>query len=142
MNHHYSDIRSRISEEPKWWDENAVPRYCDFSPNVTANIYAREVALCDIACQGCGARFKVAFSWSSVDYLNGKPVNHQPLTPDDAAALHYGDPPNAGCCASGPTMNCMDFRVLEFWRKDTNHWDWVRVPDNEVLMQDHPDYKA
>ena len=27
----YADIRSRIAEEPKWWDEEGVPRYCEFS---------------------------------------------------------------------------------------------------------------
>ena len=159
MNHHYADLRDRIPEPPVWFDEHAVPRYCPFTPNACANIYAREVAFCDIACQSCGARFNVAFSWSSVEFVKGVLHLHKQLTPTDAAHLHYGDPPNVGCCPSGPTMNCDDLRVLEFWRMggeeftapDQNdptmriclpgYFDWRRVPENEVLMCDHPDYR-
>ena len=155
----YADIRSRITEEPKWWDEEGVPRYCTFTPDETANIYAKEVALVDIACQSCGHRFDVAFSWGSTEWVAGVPRVHEPLTPEDAAHLHYGDPPNISCCPSGPTMNCDDLRVKEFWRKggkeftapDPTHpemsvclpgyFDWRRIPENEVLMPDHPDYK-
>jgi len=28
----YDDIRSRIKDAIRWWDDNGVPRYCDFSP--------------------------------------------------------------------------------------------------------------
>jgi hypothetical protein len=26
----YDDIKSRIDDDPKWYDENGVPRYDDF----------------------------------------------------------------------------------------------------------------
>lgn len=154
----YADIRSRIAEEPKWWDENGVPRYCDFIPDEVANIYATEVALVDIACQACGHRFKVAFSWDAVDWHAYVPEEHVPLTEADVLRLHYGDPPNAGCCGAGATMNCDDLRVLEVWRKGGDeftapsphdptmriclpgYFDWRRVPELEVLLPDHPDY--
>ena len=42
MNTEYDDIRALIAEPPRWWDEFAVPRYCDFHPRRAANIYARE----------------------------------------------------------------------------------------------------
>ena len=31
--------------------------------------------------------------------------------------LHYGDPPNDGCCDAGPTMNSVPHRVIEYWVK-------------------------
>lgn len=133
MNHHYNDITGRIPERPRWWDENAVPRYCDFSPDETANIYARQVALVEIACQSCGALFLVAFSQSyAFDMRSGKKV---PTLAEQAKAgtLHYGDPPNYGCCASGPTMNSDPQRVVEFWQKD-DRFEWQRVPELEVPL--------
>lgn len=29
--------------------------------------------------------------------------------------LHYGDPPNTGCCLSGASMNSEPRRILEYW---------------------------
>ena len=114
MNQAYADITERISEPPRWWDECAVPRYCAFTPRAVANIYAVEVALVEIACQNCGTRFLVA--WSRGDFVIDGAV--QETKPFDPQTFHYGDPPNAGCCAAGPTMNCNDLRVLECWRRD------------------------
>ena len=153
MNHHYSDIRARIEEEPTWWDEYAVPRYGPFTPDDGADIYAREIALVLIRCQNCGAPFKVAFSWNAyrLNYERVEGVDHegQPLFRMAPALslseripegrIHYGDPPNAGCCAAGPTMNCEDERVLEFWRKDWHDHDspthpWARCPELEIEL--------
>ena len=131
MNHHYADIRSRITEPPQWWDEHAVPRYVPFSPKETANIYARECALIEIACQGCGALFNVAWSRSNHDIGQNEDGTCwvKESKPFDPQRFHYGDPPNAGCCPAGPTMNSEPKRVLESWRKD---WpDWVRQPEKE-----------
>ncbi len=158
MNRYHRDIYERISGDPLWFDENAMPRYCAFAPDETANIYAREVALVDIACQGCGHRFLVAFSWDNIEFVRGVPVKHERFTPQTITRLHYGDPPNVACCLSGPTMNCLDLRVVEFWRKGgeeftapsphhptmrvclPGYFDWRRVPELEVLLPDHPDF--
>lgn len=51
-----------------------------------------------------------------------------------AGTIHYGDPPNAGCCPAGPTMNCWDLRVLEFWHQHDH--EWRRDP---VLERELPD---
>jgi hypothetical protein len=32
MLQHYEDILSRIAEPPRWFDEQGVPRYCEFAP--------------------------------------------------------------------------------------------------------------
>jgi hypothetical protein len=145
----YDDIRSRIPESPRWWDENGVPRYVPFTPDETADIYAQECALVLIACQSCGAEFLVAFSWPRIGFVKGAPITLTPLTLERVQRLHYGDPPNVGCCMAGSTMNCDDLRVLEFWRKGGDefteerdgmrvclpgYFDWRRVPELEISL--------
>lgn len=112
MNHDYSDIRSRIAAEPSWFDENAVPRYESFAPGNVADIYADEAILVEITCQGCGRKFEVAFSKGMLN-RDDWPLSRR-ITEKN---VHYGDPPNIGCCASGPTMNSEPRRVLQYWSR-------------------------
>ena len=140
MNCHYSDILSRIAEPPKWWDEHAVPRYCAFKPDECASIYAVEVAFVEIDCQNCGATFHVCFSWNreEIGYdESGKPwiKIREPMKLEEVQSLHYGDPPNAACCPAGPTMNSESRRVLEFWRKNRELWEFERVPELEINLK-------
>lgn len=123
MHHHYSDITDKLGE-PTWWDENAVPRYCEFGPNRGANIYAAEIALLLIACQGCGQEFRVAMSTGSYELTMGQPKLSDLVT---SGRVHYGDPPNARCCPAGPTMNSEPLRVIEFWDRRAES----RVPELE-----------
>jgi hypothetical protein len=118
---HYDDIISRIDIEPIWFDEHAVPRYCEFAPERSASIYVSEVALAEITCQGCGRLFRVAFSR----------VNVQSGTVAEAIrtkTLHYGDPPNVECCITGASMNSQPRRVIEYWHR--HHQEHTR--DNRV----------
>ena len=47
--------------------------------------------------------------------------------------IHYGDPPNRGCCVGGATMNSVCHRVVEFWeRRDA--FQWTRDRELEVIM--------
>lgn len=111
MNAGYEDIKKRIKETPKWYDDNGVPRYDDFHPDLSPNIYSNHIGLFEIACQHCHQRFFVSISAGVFDRLNG-------LAP---AKWHYGDPPIHGCV--GDTMNCEDLRIVEFWtRKGTDDW--------------------
>jgi hypothetical protein len=130
MHTSYQDIRSRIPIQPLWWDEQAVPRYDPFTPYLLADIYAIEAALMEIECQGCGHKFLVAFSVDRIQMALGE----VPTTGIDVQALHYGDPPNVGCCDVGATMNSIPRRVVEFWRRDVAplYTEWVRVPELEV----------
>src|ERR1700681_1058651 len=73
MLQHYEDILSRIAEPPRWFDEQGVPRYCDFAPDRIANIHARECALLAIECQSCGRPFIVA--------LDGSTANRNVISP-------------------------------------------------------------
>ena len=126
MHHHYEDIRNRIAEEPKWWDEYAVPRYCDFHPSEIANIYANEVILMEIECQGCGYKFDVCMSWHP--YMSEHTGFSQMLKFAKERNIdwlpNYGDPPNIGCCPSGPTMSSTAVKILESWSR--NRFDWVK----------------
>jgi hypothetical protein len=112
MHASYQDIMSRIGEAPTWWDENGTPRWGYFEPDACANIYADQAALAEIACQCCGSRFKVAFSWSRLQRMqDGRRSIIEAIT---TRTLEYGDPPNVGCCMSGATMNSETLRVIEF----------------------------
>ena len=131
MNHHYKDIRDKLGP-PQWFDEYAVPRYCDFSPEEVANIYAKEVALVLIACQSCRHLFKVAMSWP-FDLLKSGDTLEESI---EDGSLWYCDPPNIQCCPAGPTMTSVTHRVLEFWRKEYNPYQWVRVAELEIDLYD------
>ena len=63
MNHFFDDIINKLGE-PKWYDVNGYPRYCDFAPDEISNIYASIVFLVRIACQGCPKEFDVAVSFN------------------------------------------------------------------------------
>ena len=133
MHTNYKDILEKLGE-PLWWDENAVPRYCEFSPNNLANIYACECVLMKIACQNCGTNFYVAMSNSGYD-RNYKLYSFE----NDLHYLHYGDPPNTDCCWPGASMNCEDLNILQFWKKDKeSNYEWVRVPKNEIDLNEVP----
>lgn len=172
MLHDYYDIRKRIDAEPKWWDEHGVPRYDEFCPGELADIYAEEAALVLITCQSCAHEFQVAFSFGPADKMSiGErltrialeeklPQSHEEVKAIRKEAferawqrslaesirdknLHYGDPPNIGCCLAGATMNSEPRRVLEYWRRyDRNGTDiileWHRDRSLEIALE--PDW--
>ena len=142
----YRDIKSRIAESPKWYDSNGTPRYNDFTPSLSPNIYAKQVVLLLIRCQNCGQAFSVEMNW---DELKGIESRHDrfdfsaqmqsfiSLKRPSWSPLHYGDPPPHNCV--GDTMNCIDVRILEFWTRSSS-WDWERISKYEVeLEQGVPD---
>lgn len=129
MHHDYHDIRDRIAEEPQWFDEHAVPRYCKFHPDETADIYCREACLLLIACQACGHQFRVALSAKDWWWDRGEFKSDPGMLARAARqkAIYWGDPPNIGCCAAGPTMTANVHEIVEFWRKN-ERYEWERVP--------------
>lgn len=135
MHESYDDIRSLIPVEPVWFDEHAVPRYCVFTPRSIANIYADEACLLEITCQGCGISFNVALSQDRIgrEYVSNPRRGSRGMLKHEIVGkeIHYGDPPNVGCCGAGPTMNSEPRRVLEYWRKDSRR-EWVRDSEFEV----------
>jgi hypothetical protein len=125
--------------EPQWWDEYAVPRYCKFAPSHVADIYADEVAFLLIGCQSCRREFKVAMSCSSMDDVRKRDRLAKRI---EDGSIHYGDPPNADCCPGGNTMNCDDFKVLEYWVNNrSTKYEWERIPELEIDLPDMPGYE-
>lgn len=138
MHCNYSDIINKISEKPTWFDENAVPRYCPFEVGKQANVYAYEVCLLEIACQHCGTKFLVTKSRDiDLDYNIWKQTKIEslhsfPEIPKEM--LYFGDPPNIGCCISGPTAASIPLLVVEYWSRNKNSFKWEKVLENEQLI--------
>lgn len=132
MKQTYKDIVSRISEPPTWWDHNGVPRYGDFHPDLSPDIYADECVLFLIRCQNCQREFNVELSRSEHDLgWKGDPLESlEECIPE----IFYGDPPNVGCCPSGPTMTSESIRILQFWKRE--RFDWIRMKEHEVDLAD------
>jgi hypothetical protein len=118
MHTSYSDIKSRIAEEPQWYDSNGVPRYDEFEVGACPDIYTDQVVLMRIACQACKREFKVEMHgdwWRPLDH----PRN-----------LHYGDPPAHDCV--GDSMNCVDLEVLQAWRMADLRWERVHGTEGAI----------
>jgi hypothetical protein len=134
----YSDIIERIAELPKWWDEQGVPRYAEFGPDLVANIYAWEVALVEIACSACGTHFAYAMSGQSG---GGRDENGISMAEHIRRGdLENGDPPNYGNCPDGASMGCYNLRVLQYWTRPKGWGTWIRDSSLEIIqpgMADH-----
>lgn len=140
MNHPFNDIRSRITEPPTWWDMNGTPRWGDFHPTQSPDIYTREAVLLEIQCQCCRQPFRVELH-ADFDLMH-RTQSETPLA--DAIknkSIHYGDPPHHddpqdpswGC--TGNSMNVYDMRVLEYWRQTRPEHEWKRDADLEVEIE-------
>lgn len=139
MNVDYHDIIDRAGP-PDWWGPGGVPRYGRFDPSAI-DIYATQAALYEIECQGCRRRFRVGETWSiAAAGMRARSSDFKAIMASAIRArleagesLHYGDPPNAGCCPSGPTMSSSFVRVLEYHEADD--FAWKRLPEVEALVQ-------
>ena len=88
----YRDIRQRLGD-PLWWDDNGVPRYDAFAPDL-CGVYDRYIAFNLVGCQGCDRQFKITAVITSIDMARDKvtlPTEHS------VGSFHYGDPPAHGC---------------------------------------------
>jgi hypothetical protein len=140
MHSDFSDLIALSKEPPKWWDAGGVPRFCDFHPMHIASFYAHEAALILIECQNCGHEFQVCVAQDGSDLATYSVLGHEPVRlSENIQGLHYGDPPNIGCCMSGPSMNSVPRRVLQFWQHGPHtNYEWKRVPELEVPID--PDW--
>lgn len=108
-----------------WWDEYGVPRYQPFAPWDQARIYSDEVAVLRVQCAGCRREFNVAVSTCPV-----LPSLQRML---DDGLLHYGCPPNVGCCR-GAALQSSALFVAQFWRR--SGLKWCRIPENEIDLRE------
>jgi hypothetical protein len=127
MKQNFTDITSRISTPPLWFDVEGFPRYDPFHPSIQSNIYADEAVLLKIECQGCGHPFDVCIT--SDRHFRKETLEELVKTKQ----ICYHDPPNIGCCAAGPTMNSIEIKVLEFWKR-VKH-EWTRIPELEIEFE-------
>ena len=127
MRQEYPDIKARCGE-PLWYDENGTPRYEPFQPRLCSMTYANEAALLLIECQACGRPFEVAITRSPYSNILGVPYPRTLAEDIESGYVHYGDPPVHDGCLAGPTMNCIDKQVLQYWRKrEAAPWEWERI---------------
>lgn len=120
-----------------WWDENGTPRFAAHDPKLCPDIYADEVALLEVACQGCDRRFAVQVSMGMRGRMTAGGAAMSLESIIRSGVIHYGDPPNVDCCPAGPTMNVWDIRVIEFWtRMLEGGYVWSRVPELEINLPD------
>lgn len=143
MKQEYRDIRIRLGE-PLWYDENGVPRYDPFEPSMCSDIYAKEVALLEIACQGCFKHFRVALSVFPYDARGASVPSLKSRIQE--GVIHYGDPPfhkldmhsiGTPVMCPGATMNCIDLAVCEYWFRDkSTNGQWTRDRKLEVLFDE------
>jgi hypothetical protein len=134
MRENYNRILLLSGQPVNWYDEYGLPRFEDFSPYSCANIHLQEAVLAEISCQGCSQLFKVAISLGAIERFEGnKPLCELILSKQ----LHYGNPPNIGCCEVGPTINSKLRRVFEYWSFDKKDWEWCRNSFFEVDIEDH-----
>ena len=119
----YGDIIEQLGQ-PLWWDDNGVPRYRKFHPEL-CGVYANIIILLLIKCQHCDKHFFVAKEISSYDQTTPTP------TPKRWWEWHYGDPPPHGC--SGDAANSVPLRIVEFWTREFS--EWRRNRTNEIAFE-------
>lgn len=136
----YDDILSRIEEPPKWWDRFGCPRWRDFDPDNSSNIYADRVVLMRIACQGCDHEFLVEFAESRGQRMimnhRREKDGYEPIE-YDPTQLEYGDPPDIGCCAAGPTMSSCPREIVGAWERE--NFEWKQTHKNVPIRADWDD---
>ena len=100
-----------------------------FAPHHLNNIYAKEAALAEISCQGCGRVFYVALTGAFA--AQGRSLGDEIRL----GRVHYGDPPNVDCCAAGPCMNSEMLRIVEYWsRLQRLSLGWLRDNSYEIAV--------
>jgi hypothetical protein len=127
LNRSYEDLFALTTVEPTFFQKGGVPRWGTFEPGRSTDVYAVEAATMEISCQGCDARFHVLMERRS----HGEPKTLAERILD--GSIHYGDPPNVGCCPSGPSMNSEPVRILGYWSR--SDWQWKRDPSLEIEMR-------
>lgn len=140
MKTNYSDIRDKIKQQPQWYDENGVPRYGKFHPDFCPDVYTDEVILLEISCQDCGKRFLVEMHWGfhlkvfdrHLESFTTKLRQWLKKNRKGWCPIHYGDPPWHNCV--GDTMNCIDLRILEFWKR--LDFEWKRLKKFEIKLEE------
>jgi len=140
----YQDLRERLGE-PLWHDQNGVPRYAPFEPDLLG-IYDTWACLFVVQCQACRRQFDCAtgydltgdISWilrsSKEELEDGFALR------DDANAMMerfmaWGDAPwhdDDNQCA-GTTMTTYIVDIKELWHRSDREWQRVEISDGLMM---------
>lgn len=135
MRQPYWDLYEMAERKPPlWFDEEGVPRWVPFHPDLMNNIYADEAILFELECQSCGRWYCVALSYYRLEHIyTGGPErpSFSEQLKDPEWLPYWGDAPCfQGCdgemvqCA-GSTMTSETLRILEFWKHENGDWKKV-----------------
>lgn len=102
-----------------------MPRYDDFQPEGSTGVYASEAVLAEIACQACETTFLVLIETAASDLRLANQIREE--------TLHYGDPPNAGCCGRGGSMQSEMIRVVEYWLRHDKKF----ITDGQIVSSQY-----
>ena len=122
MHCRYSDIRSRIDEDPSWFTEEGVPRYGDFRPDALG-VYDKYAALFAVPCQACGVRLMVGVGRPRYYITPDFEVEPWSL-PELVDGWSMGDPPRHDCV--GDTMTHEEPEVVGKWEMVDFEWEPMR----------------
>lgn len=142
----YEDITSAIAQPPKWYDENGVPRYCEFSIN-NLGVYIKYALYGVIACQNCGQEFNVGMGYDhyeicthlqSQDELSNQACVFENKIEDLVNGFGYGDPPRhsspSGLACAGQTMSSVEIAITQVWSRDSLS-KWHRLHEYEGPLE-------
>lgn len=132
----YSDITSRIDEEPMWYDEHGCPRYGEFHP-MALGVYDQYAVLGEVECQACGVRLFIGQGYTQFNHELGFYIYRvgQVLDLDIDALVSkkklaaafswtledilegwgWGDPPRHDCV--GDAMSCIVVGIRQVWTR-------------------------
>lgn len=114
--------------EPIWYDENGVPRYAPFHPDLLG-VYDRLAVLAEVTCASCGQFMLVGLGRQRIE-ITGTTLTKYDLADVAAIVEAWGDPPRhdlpSGERCAGETMSCSRVRVVEAWEQGDD-FEWERV---------------
>ena len=118
--------------EPTWWDENGVPRYAAFHPELLG-VYDRYAVLAEVTCASCGRVMPVALGRPKLEIGPNATLARIDLASLVNLVEAWGDPPRhdlrPGERCAGETMSAGRVQVLQAWEQgDDFEWHRVALP--------------
>jgi len=123
------ELADKAGVEPIWWDENGVPRFSSFDPEMLG-VYDRLAVLGEVACAACGKCMQVGIGRPKISVACNQIVSYD-IDALVAVIEAWGDPPRhnderdgtGGHGCAGETMSSDFVRVVGAWEQcDDFHW--------------------
>ena len=115
--------------EPKWWDENGVPRYATFHPDLLG-VYDRYAVLAEVTCASCARVMLVALGRPKLEIRANATLARIDLVRLVSLVEAWGDPPRhdlrPGERCAGETMSAGRVQVVQAWEQGDD-FEWRQV---------------